>query len=49
MANNFFIWNSIKIEVDKNKVFGQYILIGCVTDKTSLKETSNEEGIHTGN
>lgn len=44
-----FIWNSIKIEVDKNKVFGQYILTGSVTDKTSLKETSNEEGIHTGN
>lgn len=44
-----FIWNSIKIEVDKNRIFGQYILTGSVTDKTSLKETSNEEGIHTGN
>ena len=46
-----FIWNEIKIQVDKNSTFGEYILTGSVTNKLSFsnnneEDTSNE---HTGN
>lgn len=40
-----FIWNSIKVEVDKSGSFGQFILTGSVTDKTISKESGER---HTG-
>lgn len=43
-----FIWDQIKYEVDKGKVFGQYILTGSVTDKNKSK-TNDDEDRHTGN
>ena len=44
-----FIWNSLKDEVDKNGEFGQYILSGSVTDKTSSDNLSGGENEkHTG-
>ena len=46
-----FIWESIKIEIDKNGLFGQYILTGSVTDKNSNEELTSDENYerHTGN
>ncbi len=41
-----FIWDDIKSEIDKNDEFGQYILTGSVTDKTSSSEPEDER--HTG-
>ena len=44
-----FIWNNLKDEVDTNGDFGQYILTGSVTDKTSSDEMQGSEGErHTG-
>ena len=41
-----FIWDDIKSEIDNNDEFGQYILTGSVTDKTSSSEPEDEK--HTG-
>lgn len=41
-----FIWDDIKSEIDDNDEFGQYILTGSVTDKTSSSEPEDER--HTG-
>ena len=43
-----FIWDQVKYEVDKTGEFGQYILIGSVTDKNRT-EPDNESSRHTGN
>lgn len=42
-----FIWNSIKLEVDKSNSFGQFILTGSVTDKT-LVNGEEDNSRHTG-
>lgn len=46
-----FIWDSIKIEVDKSGEFGQYILTGSVTDKLVNREFKDKDIYeqHTGN
>ena len=44
----YFIWDQIKVEVDRIGRFGQYILTGSVTDKAIMDE-SFEESRHTGN
>lgn len=46
-----FIWDSIKIEVDKSGDFGQYILTGSVTDNLANRETDLDGTMdsHTGN
>ena len=44
--NISFIWDDIKSEIDNNDEFGQYILTGSVTDKTSSSEPEDER--HTG-
>lgn len=43
-----FIWDSLKVEIDENDEFGQYILTGSVTDKSILDDFQKEER-HTGN
>ena len=43
-----FIWNAIKKEVDDSGDFGQFILTGSVTDRTTFNDLENKE-IHTGN
>lgn len=40
-----FVWNSIKDQVDKGGLFGQFILTGSVTDKTISKNSGEK---HTG-
>lgn len=42
-----FVWNSIKAEVDKSHAFGQFILTGSVTDKTTADGEENTNR-HTG-
>ncbi|MBQ9457225.1 MAG: ATP-binding protein [Bacilli bacterium] len=44
----YFIWDQIKVEVDRIGRFGQYILTGSVTDK-AIMDASFEESRHTGN
>lgn len=46
--NIFFIWDQIKVEVDRLRKFGQFILTGSVTDKAVMDESFNENR-HTGN
>ena len=41
-----FIWNSIKEDVSKSRLFGQYILTGSVTDNTKKEDGYGET--HTG-
>ena len=44
-----FIWNSLKNEIDQSGDFGQYILTGSVTDKTSDDDKQgSEKEKHTG-
>lgn len=44
----YFIWDQIKVEADRIRDFGQFILTGSVTDKSVFDEGS-EETKHTGN
>ena len=44
-----FIWNEIKIQVDKNCEFGEYILTGSVTNKLSSSISADGLDEHTGN
>ena len=43
----YFIWDQIKVEVDKASKFGQFILTGSVTDKDI--DDKEYEKSHTGN
>ena len=44
-----FIWNEIKIQVDRNCEFGEYILTGSVTNKLSSNISADGLDEHTGN
>lgn len=44
-----FIWNEIKIQVDRNCEFGEYILTGSVTNKLSSSISADGLDEHTGN
>lgn len=43
----YFIWDQIKVEADKIREFGQFILTGSVTDK-SVADSNHEDSKHTG-
>lgn len=44
----YFIWDQIKVEADRLRDFGQFILTGSVTEK-SVAISNDEEYKHTGN
>lgn len=44
----YFIWDQIKVEADRLRNFGQFILTGSVTDK-SVSDENFEDSRHTGN
>jgi len=44
-----YIWNSLKVKIDENSSFGQFILTGSVTDNKLSKTLAGEENEqHTG-